>query len=429
MKKKNILIFPCGSENGINMYDSLKYNIHFELFGATSKYDHSEYIYDEKHLKIGNFNIHDEDFLKNFNSMLKLFSIDYIIPTHDEIINFLVNNAERINAVIIASPKETCNIAFSKIETYKTLKNKNYLPIWYQDYSNLKFPIFIKPNHGAGGKGACIINNMDEFNKINNPNNYLISEYLPGDEITIDCFTNKNRELMFIGPRTRERITTGISFRSKNIKLTSDIKEIAEDLNKTLKFRGLWFFQLKKDNKGKYKLMEISVRCAGTMSLYRMLGINFASLSLFDFMGYDLEIIKNNFNIQLDRYYKCCYKTNINYNYVYIDFDDTIIVNHKVNTTIISFLYQCLNNNKKIILITKHIDDIVCDMHKYHISKDIFYKIINIKEDEKKSKYIKHYDAIFIDNYYFDRKDVYINSQIPVFDVDAVDALMNYEEV
>ena len=29
MEKINVLIFPSGAENAINVYDSLKYNIHF----------------------------------------------------------------------------------------------------------------------------------------------------------------------------------------------------------------------------------------------------------------------------------------------------------------------------------------------------------------------------------------------------------------
>ena len=60
--KKHVLIFPCGSENGINMIDSLKYNIHFELFGATTQHDHSEYLFDRDHLSIGKYNIKSADF-------------------------------------------------------------------------------------------------------------------------------------------------------------------------------------------------------------------------------------------------------------------------------------------------------------------------------------------------------------------------------
>ena len=46
-KKINILVFPAGSEIAIEIYHSLKYNLHVEIFGASGKADHSKFIYDE----------------------------------------------------------------------------------------------------------------------------------------------------------------------------------------------------------------------------------------------------------------------------------------------------------------------------------------------------------------------------------------------
>ena len=260
MQKTKVLIFPCGAENALNVIKALKYNIHFEIFGATSKNDHSEYMLDEDHLSVSDYNIHNKDFFQKFNNLLREKNIDFIIPTHDEIILFLVENQDKIHAKIVASPLETCKIAFGKIDTFKKLSGADYLPRIYKSGDDIEYPVFIKPNHGAGGKGAKLIENSEELAKIKNLDQYLISEYLPGEEYTIDCFTNKDGILLFVGPRTRERITTGISFRSKNIELNDNIRKIAEDINSKLKFRGLWFFQLKKDKNGKLKLMEISMK-------------------------------------------------------------------------------------------------------------------------------------------------------------------------
>lgn len=424
MKKTNVLVFPCGAENGLNIINSLKYNIHFEIFGATSKYDHSQYILDDGHLSVENYNIHNANFIEHFNLLLEKWNIDYIIPTHDEIIMYLAENQSKIHATVISSPFETCKIAFGKLDTFDKLKGSFYLPKIYSANDIIDYPIFIKPNHGAGGKGTKLINNYNEFCCVEDIDNYLISEYLPGEEYTVDCFTNKDGKLLFIGPRTRERITMGVSFRSRNVELDERIEKIANDINSKIKFRGLWFFQLKKDKNNELKLMEISVRCAGTMDLYRQLGVNFLSLSLFDFMGYDVEVLCNKYDIELDRHFKSSYKINYNYKYVYFDFDDTLIINNKVNLTAIVFLYQCLNNNIKVILLTRHSTDIYEDLKKYKIDTNLFYRIEWLKENERKSLFIKHKNAIFIDNYFFDRKDVLENNKIPVFDVDAIESLI-----
>lgn len=427
MEKINVLIFPSGAENAINVYDSLKYNIHFEIFGISSREDHTEYIYDDKHFEIGDYNINDKNFFNNINKYIRKNNIKYLIPTHDEIVYFLKKNEKLIDCTIIASDLDTCEIAFSKCKTAEIFKNENYYPKIYKIDGRIEYPVFIKPDIGAGGKGAHKIENKEELLKYVNDKEYLISEYLPGEELTVDCFTNKDGKLLFIGPRTRERITSGVSFRSKTRDVTDEIQQIANSINEKLKFRGLWFFQLKKDINNKYKLMEISVRTAGTMALYRQNGINFALLSLFDFMGYDVNILDNKLNVELDRYYKSTYKVEYKYDTIYLDFDDTLIIKNKVNAELMMLIYQWINQDKKIILLTKHSTDIYNDLEKYKINKDIFYKIIRIPSEESKKAYINENNAIYIDNYYPERMEVHNDKDIPVFDVDAIESLIDYK--
>ena len=46
VKKKNILVFPCGSEIGLEIYRSLNYSTHLNLFGGNSIKDHGEFVYE-----------------------------------------------------------------------------------------------------------------------------------------------------------------------------------------------------------------------------------------------------------------------------------------------------------------------------------------------------------------------------------------------
>lgn len=208
------------------------------------------------------------------------------------------------------------------------------------------------------------------------------------------------------------------------VPLTDEINSIAEILNRELEFRGAWFFQIKEDGSSRYKLMEFAARQSSTMSLYRQVGVNFALLSIFDALEMEVKILENNFQVRLDRCLYNRYKTDLHYEWVYMDFDDTIIVDNKVNHTAIRFLYQCRDEKIKVCLLTKHKYDLDASLNNYCIAKNLFDEIILIKPEEGKEDYIKHENSIFIDNYFFDRDIVSKKKGIPVFDVDAIECLL-----
>ena len=423
VNKKNVLIFPAGSS--MDTYKALKDNIHFNVFGASGRSDHSEYIYSSGKIFISeHLYITDKNFISEMNNLINRWQIDFIIPTHDTIARFLMENEKYINACIICSPYETALIAENKKLIYESVKNCSYCPEIY-NYNNIKYPAFLKPFIAAGGKGTALIKCEDDlkFFAANNKN-FLLCEYLPGREYTVDCFTDSRRKLLFTGPRTRERITNGISYHSERVKLTDEIYNIAEDLNARFIFRGSWFFQLKEDINHNLKLMEFSVRNSGTQTFWRHLGVNFPLLSLFDFMGYDIKILCNDLDIILDRGIETLFKFPYDYDCAYIDYDDTLIINGQVNTDLIKYIYQCINEGIKIILLTAHEGDIYESMNSHRISRDLFDEIITIKPGTRKSNYIHGSKAIFIDNYFPERLDVSQKINIPVFDVDAFKCLI-----
>ena len=426
-KKTNILIFPAGSEIGIEIFHSLKYSHHINVFGASGKSDHAEFIYDENHyIENENLYINNEQFIHYFNELISNFKIEFIYPTHDDIANFLAKNQIHIKAKVITSSIQANHISRFKKETYYHFKNYDFCPIVYSHESKeIKFPVFLKPNDGQGGKESFVADNFNELNfYFSKYKNLIITEFLPGEELSVDCFTDFKGNLLFIGPRTRERIQMGISFRSTSFELTEEIKYIANTINNNLKLNGAWFFQIKKDSHYKYKLLELATRQSSTMGVYRHSGINFALLSFFNAQNIPVKILKNEYPIKLDRCLQNRYKTSLLYKYVYIDFDETIISNGKIHERVMAFLYQCKNNKIDLILITKHTHDLKKTLQEYSIATNLFKKIIHISEKENKWEYINPNDAIFIDNYWIDRYQVKEKLGIPVFDVDAIECLL-----
>jgi hypothetical protein len=426
INRHHALIFPAGSEIGLEIFNSLKYSHHVEIFGASGKSDHASFVYEADHYIEDMLYIDHPDFIDRFNSLLCAYQIEYIYPTHDTIACFLAEHQSKLKAKVLTSCFETNRVARFKQRTYEVFRPFDFCPVVYAaPHLQLPFPVFLKPNDGQGGKGTYLAEDHEDlaFYLKKSPA-LLVTEFLPGEELSVDCFTDFHRKLQFIGPRTRERIQMGISFRSTAVQVTEEIKRIANCINDTVHLDGAWFFQVKKDSSGVFKLMEFAPRQSSTMGLYRHTGVNFALLALFNAMNKLVEILPNNYAVQLDRCLHNRFKANLTFSRVYIDFDETLVVERHVHDQAMAFLYQCRNRGIHIVLITKHQHNLVESLNACGIATNLFEKIIQISETDNKWQFINPDEAIFIDNYWFDRREVKEKLGIPVFDVDGIDCLL-----
>ena len=422
MAKINVLVFPAGEINSIELHDALSTCVNIELFGASSIDRHGGYVFKNYISNVPMINA--PDFFQKFNELIRKYNIEIIFPTHDTVAMFFAENRDRINAKIIAADKITSEICRDKEKTYEILKGEDFLPEIYKEINS--YPVFIKPKEGQGAVGAKLVKSEKDIPDVD-LKDYVICEYLPGEEYTVDCFTNFQGELKVISPRSRNRLLAGVCVSGKTEELADEIKHIAERINSKLKFNGLWWFQIKKDVNGKWKLLEISTRCAGTMCLTRAKGLNLPLLSVYNALGYDVKACPNNVQITMDRTLISRYKIDYEYDTVYFDFDDTLIINNKVHLPAIRFLYQCRNAGKKVVLLTKHEKNILKTLEQFAISEKLFSKIVCISLDDEKSNYINPLEQpIFVDNAYQEREKVREKFNIPVFDVDGLEVLLDW---
>lgn len=419
---KNVLVFPCGSEVGLEVHRALTDSTHFNLFGASSIHDHGKFVF-KNYTRTLPF-IDDISFIDELNKLINQYKIDFIIPAHDSAVVKMATHEHEIKAVVVTSSAEACQTCRSKLKTYNIFKTLLATPYIYSLHEAIKFPVFLKPDVGQGSKGTYQADSKADIEfYLNKDPSLLILEYLPGKEYTIDCFTDKNGNLLLAKGRERARICNGISVNSKPVNDTR-FQEIATIINNQLSLRGVWFYQVKERINGDLVLMEIAPRIAGTMALFRADGINFAQLSLFDRMGVSVKIIQNNLTIEIDRALSSTFSITNNYEYIYIDFDDTLIINNFVNIDIIKFLYQSKNIGKKIILISKHCKNIHDSLKKYAISELLFNDIIILNKNDRKCDYITNKNSIFIDDSFSERDEVFTKLNIPVFALDAIEALI-----
>lgn len=419
--KKNILVFPCGSEIGLDIHKQVKYSTYFHLIGGSSVDDHGKYVYEDY---IGGLPyISDASFLATLKQVVKERKIDAIYPTMDMAISFLKKNEIFLACKVIGPDMETAEICISKEETYNRLNGIIPLPQRYNVGQVHNYPVFVKPKIGYGSRGATIIHNKEELNAIDSISDKLILEYLPGEEYTVDCFTDKHGHLLFSSARKRGRIRMGISVNTSFVANQQEFQQYAESINSELRFRGAWFFQVKRNRNGLLVLLEVAARFGGSSMLCFAIGINFPLMTLFDAFDYEVSLQRNSYNAVIDRAFSCKYALDITYNCVYVDFDDCLYLdNQRLNTELVAFLYRCINNNIRIILITKHCGDLNTLLKKLRIDT-LFDEIIHLQKDEEKYVHTTENHAIFIDDSYAERQKIIIHRGIPVFSPEMVEVL------
>lgn len=427
--KKNVLIFGGGGYNAIQIYFSLKNTLRYHPVLVSGNDNHSTFISNDAVIDLPYDS--DPNFVDALNLCIEKTDAEYILPTHDTAALRLMENEEDIHAIIVCSPRKTAKICRYKSLTYQALEGLDFLPeIYHLKDNNIKFPVFAKDDMGQGGKYAELIHSPDEFCKLKKDISYILCEYLPGEEITVDCFTDRYGRLRFAQPRIRERVLNGISARASLFPLTEEIRHIVTEIGKRIAFRGYWYVQCKKDKKNRYKLLEISTRFAGTFSLSKNLDVNLPLLALQDFSECDVDIMPNQYDLVLDKTYIDRYRLNYFYERVYIDFDDTLVFDKtRYNTVGMQFLYQCFNQKKQLILITKHESDLHATAKDIHFNLELFDEIIEVPLDKMKYSYMNdEIPSIFIDNAFSERKAVKEHLKMPTFDIVNIECLIDWRE-
>jgi hypothetical protein len=421
----NILIYPAASEIAREVFESLKDNKDLNLIGGTSSnFDKSHFIGYQKILNIPFIsNDHESDFVKNIYNILLDNSIDYIFPCHDDVSLIL---SELIPNKTLSHNYQINKICRYKNLTYNFLQSTGLIP----EINPIIYPRFVKPINSNGSKGAELIKNEKELESYYlkyNKTNTLELEYLPGDEYTVDCFSEKGC-LLFSGARQRNTTKMGIAELSIGVD-NNEINSIAEIINnefiKKGGFDGAWFFQLKKDINDKYKLLEIGPRISGGMSFYRMRGINFSILTILTKQNINnLKIQDNKIkNLKFSKFFIPKYKYDgLKYENIYVDFDDTLYIHKdkKLNLNLIKLLYQGINEKKKLVLITRSRNNFKSILNQYKIN-NIWDEIIHITDDTPKHKFITN-NSVFIDDSFSERD--FIKENVYCFGVDNFNLLI-----
>jgi hypothetical protein len=435
------LVFPCASGVGQEIFFALQHHKDIRLLGSNSgQTNPGRYLWRDRYIGGAPPMRETDQCVAWLRDVVRAHSVSCIFPAYDDAQVWLAAHAEEIGASIITSPAATTEVCRSKKRTYEVLNNVVRCPAIFSasDPPSLPFPIFIKPECGEGSKGCFRVNSASELATLLTPE-HIILEYLPGDEFTVDCFTDAEGVLRFCGARKRTITRAGLSVLSEaEYDTAGEFSAMGSGINASMKLIGAWFFQAKQAQGGELCLMEVAPRIPGAMALHRALGINFPALSVYAHLGMRTDIVAPSF-----RGVSCCKVYTNNFEVpaleneplqaLYIDLDDTLLLPrlHPIVTTplelqanpdVIAVVYEARAAGIPIHLITRHRGDVTKTLQHVAVHRGLFSSVHVLADGEMKFAQITERPAVLLDDSFRERAGA-VRAGVHALDVDALELL------
>ena len=162
--KYNILVFPGGTEIGLEIHKGLSQCKDIEIFSAGSDVaNHAPYVFNQHDVVPV---VSDPSWIDSLNQVVIKHGIDYIFPAHDDVLVALARNANKVKAKIVSSPLQTCLVTRSKSKTYDLMSNVVPTPALYKNQETVEYPVFVKPDKGQGSQHTHLVHNSDQLNQL-----------------------------------------------------------------------------------------------------------------------------------------------------------------------------------------------------------------------------------------------------------------------
>lgn len=263
----------------------------------------------------------DPDFIPALLSICRTKQITVVLPLVTKELLPLAKAKElfdRESISVLLSPDASLEIANNKSRLYHFLQWRD---IAVPDFrvvetveqfktaaQELGYPqqrICFKPSESNGSRGFRILDdNMDEARMLFSAKpghpfmryteavrllsegpfpELLVSEYLPGEEYSVDCIANKGQTLIAV-PRLREKMINGISVAGIFVQEEHIIRYCSEIIA-ALQLHGNIGIQVKRSAAGDFRILEINPRVQGTIAAGLGAGVNLPLLAVKQELG------------------------------------------------------------------------------------------------------------------------------------------------
>jgi|GEM_PF-4620275 len=396
MKERVVAVFPGTSENGLEVLRSLQFEKNIQLISLSSATDGADRFFNGVICRKVPL-IKDYGFFERLKDIANSFGVTHIFPVTSYAIEFLAQRRNDISACLIAPRTSLVDLFADKRQTLLLAKGIGVHTPRILSLKDLGGNGYRKPVNGFGAQGAYYIERLTESDL--NDENILVTEFLPGEECTVEVLSD-SEGIVFLTGRSRSKIRMGTAVAGRVLD-DAYLREVGLLLWAATKIQGIWFFQMRRDAQGKWSLLEVDCRVAGSMGWSRSQGVNLPKLALWISDGLKVEArpvrISNTYVRHLA--FKAVFINE--WRVIFVDWDDTMVVNGRLNKYLVGFLFMEKSRGVDIKLLSKHLGDLDSEVLRFGIT-GLFDEIIHLEEGQKKEEFMCD-GCLFIDDSFSQR--------------------------
>lgn len=282
----NILVTTAGGGNAINLCRSLKHAFPdcFIVGVNANKFQLAKSEITDANYLVPKFS--GVRYIEIMEGIVEKEKIDFVIPNHElEIQKIVHSDSEILKKKSFLPRKNVVDLCINKFDLIKHLEDRGIeevpksmmLTKGWHELIQMDYPIWLRLTHGAGSQGAFLAHDYGEAvfwieywmrHKDASPNDFMISEYLPGEDHHYFSLWRDGK--MIIGKSIKrleyccaKYTLTGTSSSPSLCKIVKrkDLDELTEKIIKSVDIfaDGLYGIDYKGSVDGRHCLTEINI--------------------------------------------------------------------------------------------------------------------------------------------------------------------------
>jgi carbamoyl-phosphate synthase large subunit len=146
------------------------------------------------------------------------------------------------------------------------------------------YPVVVKPRTGSGSRDISIVQSGAELARMDTSGAFLVQQYLPGAEYSVDVLADASGRVVVSVPRVRERVDSGVSVAGRTLH-DSELERLGAAVVEGAGLSYIANVQFRRDAEGRPALLEVNPRVPGTLPLTVASGVDMPRMALDSLRG------------------------------------------------------------------------------------------------------------------------------------------------